>query len=304
MNHNIAFVGSGIIGAGLAVNAAMHQDRVTIWYRRNFEKLEGNLDKILQVFSDNQVLTEAKAQEIRNQIRFTMDLEEAVKDAEFVQESIAENPEEKKEMYRKIQEICKDKVVIASSTSLLFPSVLSEGALYPDRILVGHPYNPAYLMPIMEICGGETASEDSIRTAREVYEGWGKVPVLCRKEVKGFIANEINQQVTRICREQVVKGICSAEDMDKAIMYGPGLRMAILGQLLTTSLGVEGGFRNLCSKYHLPPNPDYDLLAEQMDDVFAHRSEEEGRTPHEAAAYRDKMIIEILKLKNFYNNKI
>ena len=227
-----------------------------------------------------------------------MDLEAAVKDADFIQESIAENIETKKEMYQRIQSVAGGKPVIASSTSFLFPSALSEGTLYPERILVGHPYNPAYLMPVIEVCGGETASKDSIASAKEVYTGWGKVPVECKKEVKGFICNEINQGATRIARDEVVNGVCTAEDMDKAIMFGPGLRMAILGQLMTTSLGVEGGFRNMCAKYNLPPNPDYDLLGEQMDEVFANRSEEEGRTPEDVIRYRDKMIIEMLKLKH------
>lgn len=298
MAKNITFIGSGIIGAGLAVNAVMHGDNVTVWYRRNFEKLENSVKTILQIFIDNGVCTAEEGTALFEKIHFTMDMEEAVRDADLIQESIAENVQTKKEMYERIQTIAGSKPVIASSTSLLFPSNLSEGAVFPERIIVGHPYNPAYLMPVIEVCGGETASEDTINYAMEVYKGWGKVPVLCKKEVKGFICNEINQSATRIARDEVVSGVCSAEDMDKAIMYGPGLRMAILGQLMTTSLGVEGGFRKMCEKYNLPPNPDYDLLGEQMDVVFANRSEEEGKTPEAVIRYRDHMIIELLKLKN------
>ncbi len=297
MANKITFIGSGIIGAGLAVNAVMHGEEVTVWYRRNFEKLKDNIRSILQIFTDNGVISTEEAVLLFDKINFTMDLEAAVQYADFIQESIAENIDTKKEMYQKIQTAAGSKPVIASSTSFLFPSILSEGALYPEQILVGHPYNPAYLMPVIEVCGGETASKESIAFAKEIYAGWGKVPVECKKEVKGFICNEINQSATRIARDEVVNGVCSAEDMDKAIMYGPGLRMAILGQLMTTSLGVEGGFRNMCAKYNLPPNPDYDLLGEQMDEVFANRSEEEGKTPEDVIRYRDKMIIEMLKLK-------
>lgn len=294
----VTFIGSGIIGTGLAVNALMHGCDVTVWYRRNYEKLETQLKTILKVFSDNQILSEEEAAAGFAAIHFTTDLEEAVRESEFIQESIAEELSLKQEIYRKIQKIRGDQTIIASSTSLLFPSALSKGALHPDRIVVGHPYNPAYLMPIMEICGGETASEETVLETQAVYESWGKVPVICKKEVKGFIVNEINQSVTRICREQVVNGICSAEDMDKAVMFGPGLRMAILGQLLTTSLGVEGGFRNLCAKYRLPHNPDYDLLGDEIDAVYASRTEEEGRDPEHAARYRDKMIIQFLQMKH------
>ena len=296
-NKKVTFVGSGIIGAGLAVNAVMHGWDVWVWYRRNFEKLSDSVKTILKVFSDNGVCSVEEADGYYNAIHFTMNLEEAVSGAVLVQESIAERVEDKREMYQRIQSVCGDKTLIASSTSMLFPSALKEGALYPDKIVVGHPYNPAHLLPIMEICGGEGACEETIQAVKTVYEGWGKVPVICRKEVKGYIVNELNQWATRFAREQVCSGVCSAEDMDKAIMFGPGLRMALLGQILTTSLGVEGGFRNMCAKYNLPPNPQYDMLAEGVDEIFANRSEEEGKDPASAAAYRDKMIIELLKLK-------
>ncbi len=302
MNRNITFIGAGMIGAGLAINAVMHGENVTVMDQRAYEDIAPGFQTILQIFVENQVCTEEEAKEYLNKIIFTSDLNEAVKEAELIQESIVENVEVKKGLYKNIQTICEEKglqPIIASSTSLLFPSALSEDALYPDKIVVGHPYNPSYLMPIMEICGGNNASEETIQETKRIYESWGKAPVICRKEVKGFIANELNQTMTRMCRDQVVQGICTAEDMDKAIMYGPGLRMAILGQLMTTSLGVEGGFRNMCAKYNLPPNPDYDLLGEQMDDVFANRSKEEGNTPEEVVAYRDKMLINILRLKKF-----
>lgn len=301
MKKKITFAGAGMIGAGLAVDAVMHGDQVTVMDQRSFRELEPGFRRIFGVFVENGVCSGDEAEDYLKCIRFTTDIKEAVKNADLVQESIVEQIEAKKALYAEIQRICgpeESQPVIASSTSLLFPSALSEGAVYPEKIVVGHPYNPSYLMPLMEICGGENASEGTVREVKDIYESWGKVPVICKKEVKGFISNEVNQAVTRICRDQVVNGICTAEDMDKAVMYGPGLRMAVLGQLLTTSLGVQGGFRNMCAKYGLPPNPDYDLLGEQMDDVYKRRTDEEGRTPEDAAAYRDKMLISILRLKH------
>ena len=157
-NKKVTFVGSGIIGAGLAVNAVMHGWDVWVWYRRNFEKLSDSVKTILKVFSDNGVCSEEEADGYYNAIHFTMDLEEAVSGAVLVQESIAEKVEDKREMYQRIQTVCGDQTLIVSSTSMLFPSALKEGALYPDKIVVGHPYNPAHLLPIMEICGGESAN--------------------------------------------------------------------------------------------------------------------------------------------------
>jgi len=293
-----AFVGTGLIGTGLAVNAVMHGYDVHMFYRRNLEALQDRVRASLQIFAENSVCSAEQAEAWFQSITFTMDLAEAVQGAVIIQESIAERLEMKQELYAQIQDICGDGPIIASSTSELFPSALSAGAKYPERIVVGHPYNPSHLLPVIEICGGETASAETVASAKAIYAEWGKVPVICLKETKGFIVNSVSWAATRVCREQVVNGVCTAEDMDKAIMYGPGLRMAVLGQILTMSLGVEGGFREMAAKYGLPFNPDNEILAQGVDEMLENRSPEQGNTPETAQAYRDKMILEILKLQN------
>ena len=293
-----AFVGTGLIGAGLAVNAVMHGYDVFMYYRRNFESLAERVRGILRIFTDNQVCSVRQAEEWFNSISFTMELSEAVDGAVIVQESIAESADMKREMYTQIQDICGDSPLIASSTSTLFPSSLSEGARYPERIVVGHPYNPAHLLPVIEICGGLSASESSVCQAKAIYTEWGKVPVVCLKEDTGFIVNNISWAAMEICHKKVVSGVCTAEDMDKAIIYGPGLRMAILGQILTISLGAEGGFRNIDAKYGRPFNPENEIMAQGVDEMMKNRLPVTGNSVETIEAYRDKMIIDILKLQN------
>ena len=298
MGKNITFVGTGMIGAGLAANAILADFNVTLFCRgeKKEQALRETLDKIFGILIEAGATTKDVVDEKMAKVKFCYDMAESVKDADFVQESVSERLELKHETYRIIQESAGKDVVICSSTSALFPSALSEGALYPGNILVGHPYNPSYLLPLIEICGGPTGSEEAIEKAKEVYTAMGKVPLLCRKEITGFIVNRMSWAALAAATESVVQGVCSVEDMDKAIMFGPGMRMAVTGQLLTISLGVDGGFREMDHKYGRETNPDSLVIADGIDEWLPKRPKETGNTPEEIALWRDKMFVQILKL--------
>lgn len=298
--YKIAFVGTGIIGGGLAVNAMLGGNQVVLYDVIVPEKVRENIQGIMDIMVNAGAATREEAEQAMSSAVFTDDLKKAVLDVDFVQECIPERIRLKRDAYRTIQEVTGAKAVIASSTSALFPSDLQEGALYPERILVGHPYNPSYLLPLIEVCGGKMTGRDSIEKAMEIYKSMGKVPIECKKEVKGFVVNRVSWNVMATAKEIVEAGICSVEDMDKAIMYGPGMRMAVTGQLLTMSLGVDGGFRQYEKKYtgKESASPEYLALAEGIDEAIANRTEEEGKTVEKVIEYRDKMFAEILKLKN------
>ena len=244
----IAFVGTGMIGSGLAVNAALKGLDVVLFDVVDTEVVKGTVRKVLDILIEAGAIDEARAESTIASMGFTQDLAEAVKGADFVQECVPEKIELKHSTYRQIQEICGQDVIIASSTSGMFPSKLSEGAIYPEKIIVGHPYNPSYLLPLIEICGPHAAQE-TLDKACEVYKAMGKEPVICKKEVTGFIVNSLSWGVMDDGIQKVLDGVCEVEDVDKAIMYGPGMRMAITGQLLTMSMGVKGGFRVMAEKY-------------------------------------------------------
>lgn len=228
----IALVGSGMICGGLAVNALMNDYPTIIYDVIDLDKVRATIQNVVQIMVDAGAMSEEKGKEVLANARYTNDLEEAVRDVDFVQECVPERIELKRSVYRQIQEIRGADVIIASSTSATMPSVLQEDALYPETILVGHPYNPSYLLPLIEICGGTKTSEENIQKAMEIYKGMGKVPVHCKKEVPGFIVNRLSWSAMDIAKETVMNGVCSVEDMDKAIMYGPGMRMAVTGQIL------------------------------------------------------------------------
>ena len=290
------FVGTGMIGAGLAANAMLNGYETVLYDVVPQEKMRENISHILDILVEAGAATKAQADQALADCQFSNNLEEAVKGADFVQECIPERLELKKSTYAAIQKVTGPNAVICSSTSKLFPTKLQEDALYPQSILVGHPYNPSYLLPLIELCGGEQTSPEAIQQAKEIYTGMGKVAVVCKKEIYGFIVNRLSWAALEAAKECVRDGVCSVEDMDKAIMFGPGMRMAVTGQLLTISLGVDGGFRAIAEKYGEEPTPWNEVYAQGVDEEIANRDPAMGNTVDGVCKFRDHAFAELLKL--------
>ena len=296
MKNKIAFAGAGMIGAGLAVNAMLHGYETALYDVCDLQIVRDRIHQIMDIMIKAEAVTEEKAKEALNLATYTNDLREAVEGAVLVEECLPERIDLKQSVYRQIQEITGKETVICSSTSGLFPTKLQEGALYPESILVAHPYNPSYLLPLIELCGGEQTAAESIAQAKQIWEAIGKVPVVCQKESEGFLVNKLSWGCMQAAQEAVKNGLCSVEDIDKAIMFGPGMRMAVTGQLLTISLGCEGGFLALAEKYGKPATPEDHLYAEGVDAEIANRKPEQGNTVEGVCEWRDHMFADILKL--------
>ncbi len=294
-----AFIGTGIIGAGLAVNALVAGNDCILYDVADLNEAKQRIHHILQSMVEAGAYTQDVADEAYGRASFTNDMEEAVKDASFIQEAVPERIDLKRSIFKQIQDIAGKEPVIASATTALMPSELQEGAPYPERILVGHPYNPSYILPLVEIVAGKQTSEMAVAYAKDVYNSWGKVPVICLKEVYGYIAQHINWGIRDIALKVVQDGICTPEDMDKAIMYGPGMRLPITGQLLTLSMGVEGGWKNFQNKYYGKEATPFDYwLDYELQRELENRPEEIGNTLESAMKFRDKMLVAELKLQN------
>lgn len=298
--NKLAFVGCGVIGAGLAVNAMLAGFPTALYDNGDLEVVKKSVREILDMFVENGAYTRQQADEAAARAVYTQDLAEAVKDAVFVQESIIERLDIKRDLYRQIQTLAGDKIVIGSSASNLIPTQLQEGALYPDKIVLGHPYNPSYLIPLVEIVKGEQTSQETAEFTKEVYTAMGKVSPIALKEVPSFIAQGLNSQLLLGAIKLVADGVCTAEDVDNALMYGPGMRLPIAGQLLSIGLGVKGGgWRALAQKYIGTDAPqDYLLVADQVDVEMARRPKELGNDEASIIKYRDKALVEMLRMQH------
>lgn len=236
-------------------------------------------------------------------LSFHADLAEAVSAAQFVQENVFERLDLKQDVLARIDAALPAGGVIASSTSGFGASRLQEKMAAPGRLLIGHPFNPPHLIPLVEVVGGERTDPAAADWLMEFYASVGKHPILIRKEVRGHVANRLQAALWREAVHLVETGVASVADVDAAIAYGPGLRWAIMGPHLTFHLGGgTGGMRHFVE--HLgPPISEWwaelgtPALTPEVNDklVAGVDAEIAGRSYETLVADRDRKLLDILE---------
>lgn len=243
-----------------------------------------------------------------DRLRFTADITDCVRGAQFVQENAPERLSLKRELFARLDEACPPDVVLASSSSGILPSEIQRSCRqHPERMLVGHPFNPPHLIPLVEVVGGAQTTEEAIARALEVYRSAGKEPIRLRQELPGHVVNRLQAALWREAYSLVQSGAVSVADLDTAVSAGPGLRWALLGPFLTQHLsGGPGGIMHVLE--HLgPPMVEWwkDLatpteLTDQMARAVADGVAESlgGRDTAALAAARDEQLVRLLQSKH------
>ena len=179
-------------------------------------------------------------------LTFHADPVSAVEGVGFVQENGPERIEVKVDLFRQVDAALPPEVLIASSSSTLLPSAMQAGCRHPERLVLGHPFNPPHLIPLVEVAGGGVTSAESMDRAMRFYAAVGKHPIRLNKEIAGHVSNRLQAAVWREAAYLVEQGVVSVADVDAAISQGPGLRWAIMGPIMTYHLGGgAGGLRYL-----------------------------------------------------------
>lgn len=309
----VACVGAGVIGYSWALYYSLKKLEVYV-YDLTEEKLELAKKRIhdsLLNLMKNDVVSENEISLIEGRIHYTTSIEEAVKEVQFITESGPENYEVKQKMAEEMERYTASDTIIASSTSGLLVSEIAKNTIHPERFIGAHPYNPPHLIPLVELTKGNNTSDEVLECAKEFYQLIDKEPVVLQKEALGFICNRIQMAVYREVCDLVMKGVCSIEDADKAVTYGPGLRWAIMGPSLVFELGGGEGHIDGLMK-HLNPSislwlhdmADFKNFPEEFPEVarkgveeaLKNRPREIGNDDASLAEYRDKMLISLLKL--------
>jgi carnitine 3-dehydrogenase len=240
--ENVTCIGAGPIGAGWAAYFLSRGYKVTSYIHDVSEKTS-----LKQLISDAWVSLEAMGLENGASLdnhRCTTDLTIALSGAQFVQESAPEVLELKQALYAQMGDLLGAEVVIASSTSGLPMSDIQATCNSPQRTVVGHPFNPPYLLPLVEIVGGKKTSTKAVQWLVDFYKVAGKAPLVLKKEIPGFIATRLQEAIWREALHMLVNDEASVEDIDFAIVNGPGPRWAMMGPCLTYHLGGgEGGMK-------------------------------------------------------------
>jgi len=302
MPKRIAVIGAGTIGASWAA----------YFLSRGFEVAaydpSPNGEAFARRFIDNAWPTLEKLKVVqpgadRERFEFFKDPATAAKGASFVQESGPEREDIKIELFATLDAALPPETVIATSSSGLLISRVSAKCKHPERCVIGHPFNPPHLIPLVEVVGGAKTSPEAIAKAMDFYREIGKRPIHIKKEVRGHVANRLQAALWREAVHLVNEGVVSVADADAAIAYGPGLRWALMGPHLTFHMaGGEGGMAHFMS--HIGP-----AIQSWMDDLGAPQltpqtqqkiidgvaEQAAGRSIADLQRWRDRKLIDILK---------
>jgi 3-hydroxybutyryl-CoA dehydrogenase len=239
MFKKISVIGAGVMGHGIAQVYAMSGYSVHL-YDLKQEGLDQAINMIqsnLELFKQEGSLTEEELSKVLQRISITTDLAVAVKGADLVTEVIPEVIELKWDLFERLEELCSETTIIASNTSTFPVSRLAQKMKWPERMLITHYFNPAQLVPLVELVKHERTDLDILEKMYNFIVEIGKQPVIIRKEVPGFIANRLQAAVVREAFSLLEKGVATAEDIDLAITSGPGFRWAFNGPIKTADLG-------------------------------------------------------------------
>lgn len=295
-----AALGSGVIGSGWIARALAHGLDVVAWdpapgAEAALRQRVANAWPALQKAG----LVPGASQQ---RLKFVDTIEECVRDADFIQESAPERLDLKCELHARISAAAKPDALIGSSTSGLLPSEFYADATHPGRCVVGHPFNPVYLLPLVEVVGGQKTDPAAIQAAIAVYRSLGMRPLHVRKEVPGFIADRLLEALWREALHLVNDGVASTGEIDDAIRFGAGLRWSFMGTFLTYTLaGGNAGMRHFMAQFgpalQLPwtylPAPE--LTESLIDKVVEGTAEQQGkRSIAELERYRDDCLLAVL----------
>jgi carnitine 3-dehydrogenase len=298
----VTVVGTGVIGGGWAAHFLRHGFEVVAWDPGPDapSRLSGLLDTAWPSLERLGLSAGAG----RDRLRWASTLEEALADTDFVQESSPEVLDAKVALLAEIDQLTSPEVVVASSTSGFLMSDMAVDCENPGRFLVGHPFNPPYLIPLVEIVGGGKTDPDAVAWAEAFYTAAGKMSLTMEHEVPGFVGNRLQEALWREALHMVDSGQATVQQIDDSIAYGPGLRWAIMGPMLTFHLaGGPGGMGHMLDHFgpallepwtrlEAPP-----LTTELRDRVVAGAlAEAGGRTVTELERRRDAFLVDLLLL--------
>jgi carnitine 3-dehydrogenase len=298
--RRVASIGAGPIGAGWAAHFLARGYDVAAYIHSETER-PGFLDVLDTAWTSLEALRLAPGAS-RERLTISTDLEAVVSGAEFVQESAPERLEIKQALYARLGEIVPRGAVIASSTSGLMMSDIQARCPTPERTVIGHPFNPPYLLPLVEIVGGRRTDPEAVAWAVAFYRAAGKVPLAMKKEIPGFVATRLQEALWREALHMVANGEATPEDIDIALMNGPAARMAVQGQCMAFHVACgEGGMATNLDQFGPAlkwpwtrleaPELTQELRDRMVDGCNAIAA---GRHFTEMASQRDREIVAVL----------
>ncbi|WP_079478127.1 3-hydroxyacyl-CoA dehydrogenase NAD-binding domain-containing protein [Halobacillus salinus] len=305
-NQTVAVVGTGVIGNGwIARMLASGYDVVAT------DPAEGAEDRMRHAVEQSWAYVEKLGLAdgaSKDRLTFAGSIEEAVRDADFIQENVPEREDLKQMVLKEIDRYAKPDALIGSSTSGIMPTELQENLQHPERIVVAHPFHPVYILPLVEVVGGKETTKENIANAKNFYEGMGMSVLHVRNEIEGHIADRLIEAIWRESIHIVNEGIATTEEVDKAFTHGAGMRYAQYGPFLTFHLaGGEGGMRHMLKQFGPAlKKPWTKLEAPELTDELYEKvvegceQQSNGMTMSELDQNRNEFLVKLYELVQEY----
>ncbi len=302
----IAIIGAGVIGAGWTIRL-LAKNKVVNVYDPNVSQINFLKNEIRRV--SKSVLKFYKTNKLnKKNLFFTNSIKDAVKDADLIQENAPENINIKKKIVKEISKWAKPNAIIASSSSGLLPTNIQESCKLPGRFLIAHPFNPVYLLPLVELVKGKKTKINFIKKSKNFYQSIGMYPLILKKEVEGYLSDRLQESMWRESLHILNENLASSDDLDKAIIYGPGLRWALMGNFLTFHLaGGKLGMKHTLEQFGPTLKiPWTKLKAPKLTKKLSNKiiretkKQSKGTSINKLTTMRDNFIVDLLKIKNKY----
>ena len=306
----VAVIGTGVIGTGWIIRCLAH-NKVVHAFDRN-SKLKKNLvSEIKKTWPQVKKLFKKKELKLKN-FKFFSNIEECLKEADLIQECATENYTIKTKLFNTIGKYSKPTAIVLSSSSGLLPTRIFSKCKNPNRALIGHPFNPVYMLPAVEIVPGKKTTKRYLDKAKNFYKSISMNPIMIKKELPGYLSDRLQEALWREGLHIINEGHATTEQLDRAIEDGPGLRWSLMGTFLTFHLaGGKSGMRHMLEQFgpalKLPwtklkaPNLSSKLINRLVEGT---KKQSKRKSVAKISRIRDQYLLDLLLMRKKYEKKL
>ena len=310
MIKKIAVIGTGVIGTGWIVRFLAHNKKI-IAFDQDLKSEKKLILEIKRAWPFVKKLFNKKKINFKN-LKYVSSIQEAVRDADFIQECATENYAIKIKLMNKISNFAKPNAIISSSSSGLLPTKIYSKCKFPGRAMIGHPFNPVYLCPGVEIVPGKKTQKKFLNKANRFYKSLSMNPIILKKELPGYLSDRLQEALWRESLHIVNEGYASTKELDRSIEDGPGLRWSLMGVFLTFHLaGGKSGMRHMLEQFGPALKlPWTKLKAPKLSKKLSYRvivgtsKQAKGKSVEKISNIRDQYLGDLQKLRKKYEKQI
>ena len=307
---NVAVVGTGVIGTGWIIRFLAHNKKV-IAFDKDLKLKKRLVAEIKRTWPYVKKLFNKKKLNLKNFI-YVNSIQEALKEADFIQECATENYKLKTKLMKVIGNYAKPNAIISSSSSGLLPTKIYSKCKNPARTMIGHPFNPVYMCPGVEIVPGKKTKNKFLNKANKFYKSISMNPIMLKKELPGYLSDRLQEALWREALHIVNEGYATTKDLDRAIEDGPGLRWSLMGTFLTFHLaGGKAGMKHMLEQFgpalKLPwTKLKAPVLSKKLSSrvIAGTKKQAKGKSVEKLSKIRDEYLVKLQKLRKKYEDKI